>query len=86
MKYTYQGNKISMKRASPEWFNSDCPEITASDGTVIVQNTLYGFVWSEYFLTKKEIADFVLKSYKAFCKKYKFEVKENWGKKDALFN
>jgi hypothetical protein len=89
MKYTYQENKISMKKACPQWFNFDCPPITAEDGSLIVRSTLNGFQWdeTESYLTKKQIAKFVMASYKSFMKNIlKENINPNWGKKDALFN
>ena len=85
---TEYGQKLTLKRASAEWFNSDCVPIYADDGTLIVKNTLDGFFWDEYecFLTKQQIAKFVKSSYHAFCKKYGYEIKPNWYKNDSLFN
>lgn len=85
--YNYYGNKITMKKAAPEWFNYDCPEIYAEDGTLIVKNTLYGFVWDEWetHLKRQQIAKFVKASYKAACKKYGWDFKKDWSNADALF-
>ena len=84
---TEYNKKLSLKCGSAEWFNSDCPAIYADDGTMIVKNTLYGFVWDEWetCLKKSEIAKFVIKSYHAFCRKYGYEIKSEWAKNDKLF-
>ena len=87
VKYNYYGNVVTLNKASPEWFNYDCPAIYADDGTLIVKSTLDGFVWDEWetLKTKKEIASFVKQSYIAFCKKYGYDINPNWYKNDALF-
>jgi len=82
------GLKLTLKKASPEWFNHDCPSILAPDGTRIVKNTINGFSFDEWgtFISKKDLAKFVLNSYKAFCRKYNHEIDPEWYINDDLFN
>jgi hypothetical protein len=77
MKYYFDDwrgrNYITLKKASPEWINSDCPDIMQDNGDYVFHN---GGMNGWYRLPTQDISllrlfrNFVLKSDKAFCKKY----------------
>lgn len=70
----YRGRHfITLKRASAEWINSDCPDIMMESGEYVFHN---GGMNGWYKLPIQDIPllrsfrNFILKSDKAFCKKY----------------
>jgi len=77
MKYYFEDwrgkNTITLKRASAEWVNSDCPDILTEEGETILHNGglngWYGLPFENENLLK-QLRRFVITSDKAFCKKY----------------
>jgi len=86
--FKYHSGKLSLKRPSAKWFNYDCPEIYAPDGTLVLKGGFYGYEWdeSESFISRADLAKFARSSYEAFCKKYNYEITPEWRKNDLLFN
>jgi hypothetical protein len=71
----YRGrNYITLKKASPEWINSDCPDIIMEHGKEYIFHN--GGLNGWYRLPIQDIPllrlfrKFILASDKAFCKKY----------------
>ena len=79
---SWQGKTyLTLKRGSADWVNSDCPAIYWKDGSRIVRNTLYGWVWELWaseVITINDFKKFAEKSDKTFTKKY--------GKEDNSIN
>lgn len=66
-------NTITLKRASAEWVNSDCPDILTEEGGTILHNGglngWYGLPFGNSDLIG-QLRKFVVASDRAFCKKY----------------
>jgi len=83
MKFIYEDwrgkHTITLKRACPEWINSDCPEITTEVGDTIFKTGINGVndlpLWALENGTAQKLINFIIKSDLAFGKKYP-EIKE----------